>query len=87
MKLHVQCDRCRKFAEGRQVVGSWPDRIMAPDGWTHLRSFAEPIAMNQGLPAGELSALLCGDCMPPVQRAVEAEIGSPSARARFAGKT
>lgn len=72
MKLHVQCDRCKKFEQATaDDLGRWAS---APKGWFHLRAFCEPVRINApyGMPEGTLQALLCGDCMPVVQRATEA---------------
>jgi hypothetical protein len=75
MKIHVQCDRCKKYEE---ATGPEYHRyaVKPPDTWTHLRAFREPIHLDgqYGLPDGVLAALFCGDCMPVVQRAVEAAI-------------
>jgi len=75
MKVHAQCDRCKKYE-----VATGPEYhrlgVQAPDTWTHLRAFREPLHLDElyALPDGVLSVLLCGDCMPVVQRAVELAI-------------
>jgi hypothetical protein len=75
LKLHVQCDRCKRYAEtvNDGALGVFPQ---PPKGWHHIRAFCAPYRIdgNYGLPEGVLAALLCGDCMPIVQKAVEAAI-------------
>lgn len=74
MKLHVQCDRCKKYTEA--PFDQYHNWVGVPEGWFRLRAFGKEVVLNTTAPIGPVDLLLCGDCMGRVAGSIERTVKS-----------